>query len=80
MSRNTDQRTDGYDPVALAPPKAQKRYAKLAVRAATQPRAATKLGCLSCCCWDYGEAKRCEIRSCAHWALNRRIFKGGRSP
>ena len=24
--------------------------------------------------WDYAEAKRCEINTCALWAMNRRIF------
>lgn len=80
MSQNTRPRFEGFDPLALAPPKEKKRYAKLAGRAATQPRAAVKLGCIECCGWEYAEAKRCEIRTCAHWALNRRIFKRRPAP
>ena len=41
-----------------------------------QPQAAIKLMCLSCVCWDYQEARRCENNDCALWAFNRRIFGG----
>ena len=68
------QDSRAFDPLRHAPDKAKRRYAKLAERAATQPRAATKLGCLSCYGWDYGEAKACEIATCPHWAISARIF------
>ena len=82
MSENTlsSPNRDGFDPLALAPPKARKRYARLAERARTQARAATKLGCIECCCWDYAEAKRCEINTCSHWSVNRLIFKAKPTP
>ena len=67
----------GYEPLALAPRPATARYEKSALLAHQQPRAAIKLKCLDCCGWEYREAKRCEIRSCPLWALNRRIFARG---
>ena len=63
----------GFDPLAMAGDKAA-RYAKLGAEAHRSYRAAVKAKCLDCCCWDYNEAKRCEIVSCPLWAVNRRIF------
>ena len=73
-------RPPGFDPLALAPPQAAKRYRKPAERAHRQPLSAIKLMCLECCCWDHTEAKRCEIRSCPLWAQNRRVFGRAKHP
>ena len=58
-------------------PKAKRaRYRRRAERAAAGSYpAAVQLKCLECCAWDFGEAKRCEITSCALWPLRARIFR-----
>ncbi len=74
MTKNTRPRPECYAPLALAPEKAQARLGKTADRTHREPMAASKLMCLGCVGWEYAEAKRCEINTCALWALNRRIF------
>ena len=74
MTRKLRPRPEGYDPLALAPEKAKARYAKTASRAHRQSMPAIKLKCIECCAYKHNEAKKCEIRTCALWALNRRIF------
>ena len=74
MSSSARPKPEGYEPLALAPEKAKARSSKAADLAHRQPLKAIRLKCLDCCCWDYTEAKKCEIRTCALWALNRRIF------
>ena len=74
MSRTARSRPKGYEPLAPAPKKAQARFGTTAHRAHRGPMAAIKLKCLECCAWEYSEAKRCEIRTCPLWALNRWIF------
>jgi len=49
-------------------------WLKLAGRAATSYRAAVELKCLDCCAWERTEARSCEIRGCALWAVSGRIF------
>ena len=58
----------------LDPEKAQARYKKTADRAHRQSMLAIELKCIECCTYEHNEAKKCEIRTCALWALNRRIF------
>ena len=67
-------RPEGYAPLALAPEKAKARYKKTADRAHREPMQAIKLHCIGCVCWEYAETKECEIRTCALWALNLRVF------
>ncbi len=66
----------GFAPRATATKEVRDRYEKTAALAHQQPMKAIKLKCLDCVCWDYAEAKRCEINTCALWAMNRRIFGG----
>jgi hypothetical protein len=61
--------------LALCPADLRPRYARLAEQAeAGRYRAAVKLKCIECAGWSYVEAKRCEIPTCALWAVSRRIF------
>lgn len=53
----------------------RRRHASLAIRAQVSAQAAIKLKCLDCVCWDAAEAKACEIRTCALWAVSSKIFK-----
>ncbi len=66
----------GFAPRATETKRDRDRYEKTAALAHQQPMKAIKLKCLDCCGWEYEEAKRCEIRTCPLWALNRRIFRG----
>ena len=77
MTRNTRPRPEGYEPLALAPDEVKARFKKTADLAHQQPLKAIKLKCLDCSSWDYAEAKRCEIKTCALWASNRRVFLSG---
>lgn len=44
------------------------RFRNGAEKAARGSRAnAIKLKCLDCCCWNYAEVRRCEIRGCPLW-------------
>jgi hypothetical protein len=66
-----------FDPLHDCPTKP--RYERTAQRARDGSAfQAVKLKCLDCSGWYYTEAKTCEIRTCALWLLNRRIFKGGK--
>ncbi len=72
----------GFEPLALMPkrdlpPRWKEYWERLADRAHTHPLAAVELHCIDCCGWERSEAARCEIRQCALWALNRRIFGHG---
>ncbi len=80
MIRNSRPRPEGYEPLALAPDEVKARFKKTADLAHQQPMAAIKLMCLSCVCWEYPQAKQCEIRTCALWAANCRIFVRGEGP
>jgi hypothetical protein len=69
----------GFEPLALMPtrdlpPRWKKHWQRLADRAHASPLAAVALHCADCCAWERTEAARCEVRQCALWALNRRIF------
>ncbi len=76
MTRGARTRPEGFDPIGLAPENARRRYAKAGLLAHQQPLKAIKLKCLDCSAWEHREAKRCAIRSCPLWALNRWIFAG----
>ena len=67
-------RPEGCEPLAMAPPKAVRRYRRLCERVHREAMAGVKAKCLDCCAWEYAEAKSCEIKTCPLWALNRRIF------
>lgn len=72
----------GFQPVARMPnrnlpPRWKKYWQQLADRAHTHPLAAVELHCIDCCGWERTEAAHCEVRQCALWALNRRIFGSG---
>ena len=58
----------------LLPPDLRDRYGKQAERSQREPRVAIKLMCISCCGWEYNEAKRCQISGCPLWTLSNRIF------
>jgi len=64
------------DALRFCPPRLWRRYERTLKLARTRPTAAIKLNCLDCVCWDYGEARRCEITYCALYRFNRRIFGG----
>ena len=64
----------GFDPLRHCPASQRSRYAA-AARNANQPLKAIKLKCLDCSGWDYQEAKRCTVRTCALWRLNHRVFR-----
>ena len=77
--RSGNSGLEGFNPVALMPKdvpagKAE-RWRKMAKRCG-QSRPAIELKCLDCCGWERPEAKRCQIRTCALWALNQRVFGG----
>ena len=79
--RKTEPPT-GFEPLARLPkrdlpPRWKKYWQLLADRAHTHPLAAVELHCVDCCGWERTEAARCEVRQCALWALNRRIFGAG---
>ncbi len=59
------------------PPRWKDYWQRLADRAHTHPLAAVELHCIDCCGWQRTEAARCEVRQCALWALNVRIFGAG---
>ena len=67
------------DPLEFCPVKTRGRYRRAAKAivegGAGALKSAIKLKCLDCVCWDYKEAKKCEITGCPLWAFNRRIFK-----
>ena len=64
-----------YDPLHDCPPKYRDRYRRAAEQAGEgRYPTAVKLKCLDCSGWEYLEAKRCEIQTCALWLLNRRVF------
>jgi hypothetical protein len=72
----------GFEPLTLMPKRDlplrwKARWQQLADRAHTHPLAAVELHCIDCCGWERVEAARCEVRTCALWALNRRIFGAG---
>ena len=72
----------GFEPLALVPkrglpPRWKSYWERLADRAHTHPLAAVELHCIDCSGWERTEAARCEVRQCALWALNRRIFGVG---
>jgi hypothetical protein len=72
----------GFEPLARLPKRDlslrwKKYWQRLAERAHTHPLAAAELHCVDCCGWQRTEAVRCEVRQCALWALNRRIFGAG---
>lgn len=75
-----NQGLEGFNPVALmphdVPPSKASRWKKLAAKAATGGNAfaAVELKCIDCCGWERTVAASCEIKTCALWALNRRIF------
>ena len=68
----------GFQPLSSLPEKVPRRWRshwlKLAGRAARSYRAAVELKCLDCCAWERAEARRCEIRGGALWAVSGRIF------
>jgi hypothetical protein len=65
-----------YRPLAFCPRSSRKRYSLTAERASRGAyRDAVKLKCLDCCGWEYPEAQRCQIPTCALWSHNQRIFR-----
>lgn len=80
--RKATQRTPraipaGFDPLETCPEDRRHRWEKRALVAHAQPMKAIELKCLECCAWERPEAARCEIRGCALWAFNQRLFGGG---
>ncbi len=80
--RRNSEPPAGFEPLARLPkrdlPLRWKKYwQRLADRAHTHPLAAVELHCIDCCGWQRAEAARCDVRQCALWALNRRIFGAG---
>ena len=72
-SRGTPQTRDAADPLNLCPARLRPRYRARADRAqAGRYRDAVALKCIDCCGWQYAEAKRCEITSCALWEFRPR--------
>jgi hypothetical protein len=69
-----------FRPLEDTRPDTQRRYEKLAKRSARNPLDAIKLKCIECCGWDFVEAKRCDIKCCPLWSMNRRIFHGEGRP
>jgi hypothetical protein len=65
----------GFSPLANCPESKLTRNALRASKAATQPKAAIMTMCLQCVSWEYTEAQRCEIKTCALWAFNQKHFK-----
>ncbi len=65
-----------FDPLRTAPPKAQRRYARLGEKAHQSPLSAVKLHCLSCVGWSYPEARSCQIATCGLYGMNQHIFRG----
>ena len=77
--RRTKEPPVGFKPLALMPnrdlpPRWKEEWERLADRAHTHPLAAVELHCIDCCGWERTEAADCEIRQCALWGLNLRIF------
>ena len=64
----------GFEPLQTCPKELRQRWQRRAASAHTQPMRAIELKCLDCAAWYRPEAARCEIRGCALWAFNRRIF------
>ena len=78
-ARNAPQRSPReaaakFEPLQTCPKKERPRWERRAAVADTQPMRAIELKCLDCSSWSRPEAVRCEIRRCALWAFNRRIF------
>lgn len=63
-----------FEPLQTCPKELRQRWQRRAAVADTQPMRAIELKCLDCAAWYRPEAARCEIRGCALWAFNRRIF------
>ena len=70
----TGEAIRGYDPLRFCPTEQRARHAARARAATTSPKNALMLRCLDCCAWDRREVKRCEIRTCALFALSVRYF------
>ena len=60
-----------FDPLATCPAELRPRFRATAdrVMAGGNRGSAIKLKCLDCCAWQSREVGRCEIRSCALWAV-----------
>lgn len=79
LERTSVAREGGFRPLATCPssvpPTKRRRWEALGRQAGKRYRAAVELKCLECCAWSRPEARRCEIQSCALWAISARIFK-----
>ena len=63
-----------FDPLRFCPVDKRSRYERRIEAARTQPKVAVTLKCLDCCAWDRREVRRCEIATCALYALSARYF------
>lgn len=77
-SQEQDSRDSGeilaFDPLRFCPADKRSRYERRIEAAKTQPKVAVTLKCLDCCAWDRREVRRCEIATCALFALSVRYF------
>ena len=75
-----NQGLEGFNPVAYMPQDVPRtkaaRWKRIGRTIATGGHAlkAVELKCIDYCGWERSEAARCEVTTCALWALNRRIF------
>lgn len=57
------------DLLASCPADRRDRWRSTALRVGKSKKAAIRIKCLECCCWQEAEVRRCQIRDCALWGL-----------
>ena len=65
---------EGLAPLKHAPEKIAESLEKQAKMIDRSMRAAIKIKCIECSGWSRPEAKACQIKTCALYAWNRKIF------
>lgn len=65
---------EGLAPLRNAPKKVAESLENQAKMIDRSMRAAIKIKCIECSGWSRVEAKNCQIKSCALYAWNRKIF------
>ena len=65
---------EGLEPLKFAPKKVAEALERQAKIVDKSMRAAIKIKCIECSGWSRVEAKGCQIKTCALYSHNRKIF------
>lgn len=74
VKKKKNYKFEGLAPLKFCPEKLAKDLERQAKMIDRSMRAAIKIKCIECCGWNRVEVKGCQIKTCALYFHNRKIF------